>query len=298
MADIAVSTIGCMLAPAAAALAPSACFKRLLHRLRQTAVGLRGLGVELRLSLQQTFVELLVALLDLLRHRLQLPRDLGQGLRLRLQRPEALLALPGKGERQQRAGDGAIELPRRLEPLAATDDGHQAQHGRSRHTGHRGAKGKRQPANGLGQRRTNRLQVRGTLQREHGALESEHHAEEGAEHAEHHQQTDQVGRDAQARQGAALALDTQAHRTAQRRVHAVEPVLQLQQGLRDVVQRPQQRQRELAKTQHLGCPQQVGAGDGQRHCQCNGTGTHESRPDPRNAGQPEDEQGANHDASH
>ena len=264
-----------------------AVVQRLFHGPGEARVGHGHVPVELLLPVQQLLVQLLVATLHLLHQGLQLVRHIGQCVGLQLQRPEGLLPLMNERERAEHGGDLRVQLPRHPNALAAADGRHQAQHGRCRHPGHRGAECQGQPLDGLRQDRADGLEIRRALEREHGALEGDDHAEEGAEHAQHHQQADQVRRERQPGQGDALALDAQAHGVLQRRMHAAEPVVQVLQWLRHVGQRSGQRGRGHAETPDFERAEHVHPADGHGHAQGDSARTDKTRAHPDDARQAE-----------
>ena len=153
----------------------------------QPRVGRTGLTVELVLALQQFGVQLLAAAFHLLSQGLQLVHHGGQGAGLLLQGLEGFLPLVGQREGPQHGGNAAVELARGLGTLAPAQRRQQAQHGRRRHPGHRGAERQAQALDGCGQRAADRGQVGRAFQRKHGALEGDDHAQEGAQHAQHDQ---------------------------------------------------------------------------------------------------------------
>ncbi|MCY1364756.1 hypothetical protein D9M69_515750 [compost metagenome] len=219
----------------------------------------------------ELFVQLLVAALHLLHERLQLRDDLGQRIGLALQGGEGVVAVlggdEGGGEGAQRAGGVLFQRAGHVGAFAAGDGGHEAQHGRAGHTGHRGAEGNAQAFDGRCQRAADGAQIGRAFEREHGALEGDHHAQKGAQHAEHDQQADEVGRERQARQCAAPAFHALAHSVLQRRGHAGQPVGEAAQRLRDVGERIGQTGAGAAEAADFERAQQVGGGDGHGHAQ-------------------------------
>ncbi len=214
-----------------------AVLERSADAARELAIGPRDRVLQLCLPCQQLRIELLAAAFDALHHRFESVHHLRQGICLRLHRAHRLLPLVHAREREQGRRDQRVEPAGQLQPFAPADRRHQAQHGRSRDAGHRGAEGKAQALDRRRQRGADRLQVGRALQCEHGALEGDDHAEEGAQHAEHDQQAHEIGRQRRTGQAHALALDAQAHGIAQGRRHLRQPVRELRQRLRHVSQR-------------------------------------------------------------
>ena len=160
-------------------------------------------------------------------HCLQPVHQGGHDVRLPLQQLERLFALMRVRIDAQRRSDLGVERLNRLQPLTPAQRGQQPQHGRRGHTGNRGAEREPQALDRRRQRRANRLQVGGALQRGARALERHHHAEQRPQHAQQDKQTHQIRRQRGAGQRNALAFHAQAHGVAQARMQLLQPGPQL-----------------------------------------------------------------------
>ena len=204
---------------------------------------------------------------DQLRQGLHLARHVRQGLGLLLQSQEGGLALLCQRERSQRGGGSVVQGAHRVRAVTAAERGHHTQQRRARHTRHRAAKSQAQAFDGLGQRRAHGGQIGRAFQRKHRALEGEDQAQEGAEHAQHHQEANQVRRERQARELAALLGDALAHCGLQRRGHPHQPILQAGERGWHVLQRLAQAFGGQGKALDLQGAQHIHAGNHQRHHQ-------------------------------
>lgn len=117
-----------------------AVLQRCPHGAGQLGVGRGGFAVKALLLGQQLFTQLTVAALQALHQAVQALGNQRQGLGLGLQGQEHFFAPMGRRERPEQRGDARIEQAHRLQPLAAAHGRQQAQHGRRRHPGNRGAK--------------------------------------------------------------------------------------------------------------------------------------------------------------
>ena len=117
-----------------------AVLQRCPHGAGQLGVGRGGFAVKALLLGQQLFTQLTVAALKALHQAVQALGNQRQGLGLGLQGQEHFFAPMGRRERPEQRGDARIEQAHRLQPLAAAHGRQQAQHGRRRHPGNRGAK--------------------------------------------------------------------------------------------------------------------------------------------------------------
>ena len=273
-----------------------AVLQRAGNRSGQPGVGRTGFTVELVLALQQLGVQLLATAFHLLSQGLQLVHHGGQGAGLLLQGLEGFLPLVGQRERAQHGGNAAVELARGLGALTPAQRRQQAQHGRRRHPGHRGAKRQAQALDRRGQRAADGSQVGGALQRKHGALEGDDHPHKSAQHAQHDQQAHQVRGERRAGQAHTFAFDAQARGVAQRRVQPGQPGLNLGQGLLQVGQRVGQRGRGGAELPQLECTQQVDSGDHQRHPEGQPAAAHKTPAHPGHDGQANGKGGCKNDA--
>ena len=265
--------------------------KRLRHRMPQVGIGRSSRFVEALLTALQLLVELLAALLNLTHEGLQLLDHGGQGVGLRLHGGKRSVALESDRERMEHGGNARVQRAHHSQALAAAEGGHETQHGRGRHTGHRGSEGKAQALDGRGESGPDGLQIGRAFQREHGALERHHHAQKRPQHAEHHQQADQVRRERQPGQGRTLAFDALANAVLQGLGHAGQPVCELVQRLGNLIQRGGESLGQRPVAPDLQRADQERGRDGHGHRQGDVTGAHETGAHPENGDESEHESG-------
>ena len=257
--------------------------QRLVHRLRQTRVGAVHLLLHHVLKAVLAGQQLGVGFFGVggyLRHQgLQLLQHLRQGLGLLRQRQVTLLLLVRERKALQLGVGQGVELLRGEGAFTPCQAAHQAQHGRGGHARHRGAKGQAQAFDGFGERSPHARNRVGAFEREHRAVEGDHHAQKSAQHAQHDQQAHQVRGEHRAGQGHTLALQALAHRVLQGRRQRDEPVAQLGQVGRNLVQPlakcgrggavlaqlPSTKAINSANQQRHDQHQKVAAGHGRRH---------------------------------
>ena len=188
-------------------------------------------------------------------------------------------------------GNPRVQQLRHQHPVAPAECGHQAQHCRGSHPGHRGAERQSQSGNRDRECRADRLQVGCLFQSEDGALERDNHAQEGAEHPQHHQQPHQIRRQRRAGQAGTLALDAQAHGILQRRMHAGQPVPKIGQVVGNHRQRGRQGGGRLAILAQFKRAKNINRTNDGCHRQRQETGVDEPEPYPGDPERPQNEDG-------